>query len=135
MVEILLVEDNKGHAFLIKKALKKFNGQIRVTDVVSGAYLGWSYVNGIQCHHLAFRAAQLDWQIWVQTGDVPLPMKYVITSKWVTASPQYTARFRNWNTSPKLAAGHFEFTAPKGAKRLESMPVDDAGQLRIGGEQ
>ncbi len=48
MVEILLVENNKGHAFLIKKALKKFNGQIRVTDVVSGeealAYLkeGWA---------------------------------------------------------------------------------------------
>ena len=105
------------------------------TDVVSGAYLGWSYVNGVQCHHLAFRAARVDWQIWVQTGDVPLPLKYVITSKWVTGSPQYTARFRDWNTKPKVAASQFEFTPPKGAKRLNSIPVDEAGQLRTEGAQ
>ncbi len=48
MIEILLVENNKGHALLIRKALQKFNGEIRVTDVVSGeealAYLeeGWA---------------------------------------------------------------------------------------------
>jgi len=106
-----------------------------VTDVVSGAYLGWGYVNGIRCHHLAFRAAQLDWQIWIQTGDTPLPMKYAITSKWVTGAPQYTVRFHNWNTKPKIRASQFEFTAPKGAERLDSIPVDEAGQLRIGGTQ
>jgi len=106
-----------------------------VTDVVSGAYLGWAYVNGVRCHHLAFRAAKVDWQIWIQTGDTPLPMKYVITSKWVTGAPQYTASFRNWNTKPKISASQFEFTAPKGAERLDSIPVDEAGQLRIGGTQ
>jgi hypothetical protein len=106
-----------------------------VTDVVSGAYLGWGYVNGVRCHHLAFRAAKVDWQIWVQTGDTPLPMKYVITSKWVTGAPQYTASFRNWNTKPKIKASQFEFTAPKGAEKLDAIPVDEAGQLRIGGAQ
>jgi len=102
-----------------------------VTGVVSGAYLGWGYVNGVQCHHLAFRTDKLDWQIWVQTGDTPLPMKYVITSKWLTGAPQYTARFRNWNTKPKTDASQFEFTAPKGAKKLDSIPVNEAGQIMI----
>jgi hypothetical protein len=99
------------------------------TDVVSGAYLGWGYVEGVQCHHLAFRAAHVDWQLWVQTGDTPLPMKYVITSKWVTGAPQYTARFRNWNTKPKFEARQFEFSALPGAQKLDSIPVNEAGQL------
>jgi len=102
-----------------------------LTGVVSGAYLGWAYVNGVQCHHLAFRGDQVDWQLWVQTGDTPLPMKYVITTKWVTGAPQYTARFRNWNTKPKIDASQFEFTAPKGAKKLDSIPVNEAGQIMI----
>jgi hypothetical protein len=106
-----------------------------VTDVVSGVYLGWGYVNGVRCHHLAFRADQVDWQIWIQTGDTPLPMKYVITSKWMTGAPQYSVRFRNWNTKPKISASQFEFKAPKGAERLDSIPVDEAGQLKIGGAQ
>jgi len=102
-----------------------------LTGVVSGAYLGWGYVNGVQCHHLAFRADHVDSQIWVQTGDTPLPMKYVITSKWLTGAPQYTARFRNWNTKPEIDASQFEFTAPKGAQKLDSIPVNEAGQIVI----
>jgi hypothetical protein len=100
-----------------------------LTGVVSGAYLGWGYVNGVRCHHLAFRADHVDWQIWVQTGDTPLPMKYVITSKWLTGAPQYSARFHNWNTKPEIDASQFEFTAPKGAKRLDSISVNEAGQI------
>ncbi len=38
-------------------------------------------MNGIECHHLAFRAEKVDWQVWVQAGDTPLPMKYLIISK------------------------------------------------------
>jgi hypothetical protein len=102
-----------------------------LTGVTSGAYLGWGYVEGIRCHHLAFRADHVDWQIWVQTGDTPLPMQYVITSKWVTGAPQYTARFRNWNTKPDLDPSQFEFEALKGARKLDSISVNEAGQILI----
>jgi len=102
-----------------------------MTDVVSGAYIGKAYVDGVECHHLAFRAAKVDWQIWIQTGDRPLPMKYVITSKWVTGAPEYSVRFRDWNTDPKIEAGRFSFTPPAGAKRLDAMAVDALGTLVI----
>ena len=102
-----------------------------LTGVVSGTYLGWGYVNGVQCHHLAFRADHVDWQIWIQTGDTPLPVKYVITSKWLTGAPQYTVRFHSWNTKPKIDANQFEFTVPKGAQKLDSIPVNEAGQIVI----
>ena len=95
--------------------------------VESGAYLGVAYVNGVECHHLAFREAEVDWQLWVSTGDKPLPMKYVITSKWQTAAPQYEIRLRDWNTNPRIKKKEFSFSVPKGAERLESMPVDEMG--------
>jgi hypothetical protein len=102
-----------------------------MTDVTSGAYIGTAYVNGTECHHLAFRAAKVDWQIWIQTGDRPLPMKYVITSKWMMGAPQYAVRFRDWNTEPKIEAGRFSFVPPPGAKRLDTIAVDELGTLMI----
>ncbi len=103
-----------------------------VTDLMSGAHFGTAYVNGVECHHLAFRAARVDWQLWVQTGDKPLPMKYVITSKWVTGAPQYSIRFRDWNTNPSIDAGRFEFTPPADARRHDTIPVSELGELIIG---
>ncbi len=90
--------------------------------VESSLYLGTGYIDGVEVHHLAFRKAEVDWQIWVQTGDVPLPMKYVITTKWLTGAPQYEIRLRDWNTTPQIAANRFTFTPPAGASQLEALP-------------
>ena len=105
------------------------------SNVLSSDYLGTVYVNGVECHYLAFRAAQVDWQLWVATGDKPLPMKYIITSKWVTAAPQYSIRFRNWDTDPGIEAEQFSFSAPKGARKLDSIPVDALGEIMAGGDK
>ena len=97
--------------------------------VTSSGYYGTEVVAGVECHHLAFRTDKVDWQIWVKTGAEPLPMKYVVTTKWLTAAPQYSVQFANWNTKPAIAANRFTFTPPKEAKRLESIPVDATGEL------
>ncbi|MDX2495502.1 MAG: DUF2092 domain-containing protein [Desulfuromusa sp.] len=96
--------------------------------VESSIYIGTTFINGIECHHLAFREAKVDWQLWVQAGDTPLPMKYVITSKWQTAAPQYEIRFRDWNTSPKINDGEFTFLVPEGATRVDVFPLDETGE-------
>ena len=103
--------------------------------VTISTYLGTAYVNGIECHYLIFRAAQVDWQLWVQTGKTPLPMKYIITTKWVTGAPQYSIRFRDWNTKPQIDADQFEFTVPDGAIKLETLPVNEVGELMIEEDQ
>ncbi len=102
---------------------------ILIDGVKSGAYMGTAYVNGVECHYLAFREDQVDWQIWVKTGDAPLPMKYVITTKWMTGAPQYSLRLRDWNTKPQIDAKRFEFSAPAGAKKIENIKVDELGKL------
>ena len=103
-------------------------------EVISGTYLGIAYVDGLACHHLAFRQARVDWQLWVKTGDEPLPMKYVITSKWITGAPQYAVRLRDWKTGLKTDDNQFMFSVPEGAKRLETIPVNETGELGISEE-
>jgi hypothetical protein len=99
--------------------------------ITSSAYLGTAYVNGIECHYLTFRAAKVDWQLWVQVGKTPLPMKYIITTKWVTGAPQYSIRFRGWNTRPEIKKDQFAFSVPDGATKLETLPVNEVGELMI----
>ena len=105
-----------------------------IEGVTSGAHLGTAYVHGIECHYLIFRAPKVDWQLWVQTGKTPLPMKYIITTKWVTGAPQYSVRFRDWNVKPKITANQFTFTAPAGAKKIDEIPVNEVGELVEGGQ-
>jgi hypothetical protein len=105
------------------------------SGVVSSTYLGTDYVNGVECHNLAFREAKTDWQLWVQAGDAPLPMKYIITTKWVTGAPQYSVRFRDWNTKPKFEANKFEFSAQEGARKIETIEANEVGELMIKGVQ
>ncbi len=102
-----------------------------VEGVVSSAYLGTAFVNGAACHHLSFREARTDWQLWIRAEGDPLPIKYVITSKWMTGAPQYAVRFRYWDTSPKIDPGQFEFKAPEGVTKLETVHADEIGQLVV----
>jgi hypothetical protein len=98
--------------------------------VTSSGYFGLGYVGGVQSHHLAFRTPLVDWQMWVKAEGDPLPMKYVITTKDVPGSPQFSVQFSDWNLKPKLTADRFTFVAPKGTKRLEAMPIDEMGEIK-----
>ena len=56
-------------------------GDALTKDVIEAKYIGQGVVDGVECEHLAFRNAEVDWQLWVETGSKPVPRKYVITSK------------------------------------------------------
>ncbi|WP_198262896.1 DUF2092 domain-containing protein [sulfur-oxidizing endosymbiont of Gigantopelta aegis] len=86
--------------------------------LISGFYVGKSMIDGVECHHLAFRNAEVDWQIWIQTGDKPLPKRYVVSSRWITGSPQFSLTM-NWNTKPDLADKTFQFIVPEKAEKID----------------
>src|SRR5262245_39137090 len=85
----------------------------------SGSVVGPSVVAGAKTTHLAFRAAEVDWQIWIDDGDKPLPRKFILTSKQVKGEPAFTVVIRSWDLTPKLTNQEFVFTPPKGAKKIE----------------
>ena len=90
-----------------------------MAGVIEAKHIGVGVINGVECEHLAFRNADTDWQLWVRTGDRPLPCKYVITSKTVAAAPDFTIQFRNWSSGKAAPATAFKFVPAKGAKRVE----------------
>lgn len=102
-----------------------------LTDgVTKGTLVGSAFVGGVECDHLAFRTDIVDWQIWVSKGNNPLPLKYVITTKWVTGAPEYSLRLSNWK-SAGIGAAQFKFTPPANAKKLEHVRADVTGDMLI----
>ena len=101
---------------------------VLMSDVESGFYVGLSEINGIECHHLAFRARETDWQIWIENSDTPVVRKFIITSKWLMGAPQVTAIYSDWNLKAKFSDDQFIFVAPEGARKIEFMPVNNANQ-------
>jgi hypothetical protein len=93
-------------------------------NVDSGFYVGLSNVHGVESHHLAFRQEDIDWQIWIENSKTPLPRKIVITNKWQTGAPQFTALLSDWNLSPMLKDSLFTFVPPDKAEKIEFLPVD-----------
>ena len=89
------------------------DGVVDVKDLGSGV------VGGVECDYLAFRAEEVDWQIWIAQGDRPYPCRYVITSKGVQHGPQYSIQFRNWRTGNEVAATDYAFKEPAGATQIE----------------
>jgi hypothetical protein len=106
------------------------------TDMISGTHVGMTYVDGVEVHQLAFRGKDVDWQLWVTTGDKPLPVRYVVTTKGLSGSPQFTLDMRKWNTAPQLQAAQFTFVTPEGAKGIDaaSVAVNAIGDITVKGK-
>ena len=96
-------------------------------SVESGAYYGETWVGGVKAHHLAYRAADIDWQLWVSAEGEPLPVKYVITSKWMTGAPQFSVQLHDWNSTVSVSEADVTFVPPDGARELEAGAVDELG--------
>jgi hypothetical protein len=92
-----------------------------VTDIKD---LGSGVINGQECDHLAFRAKDTDWQIWIHQGANPYPCRYVITSKGVDQAPQFTLEVRDWKVGGSPGASDFTFAAPAGAKKLDAKDIE-----------
>lgn len=92
--------------------------QALTRGVTSGTYVGESLINGVLCHQLAFRKKDIDWQIWIQSGNMPLPIKLVIRDKLQKGFPQYTGVFSEWNVSPTFNESIFTFVPRPGDKKI-----------------
>ena len=103
-----------GAEILYKNAAERM---LKVTT--SGFVVGPSVVGGVKSTHLAFRGAEVDWQIWIEEGDKLLPRKFILTSKQVKGEPQFTLLVRAWDLAPKLTDKEFTFVPPKGAKKID----------------
>ena len=88
-------------------------------DTYQGSYIGLEPLDGVNCHHLAFRGKDVDWQIWVQDGPQPLPRRYVITSKNEPGQPEFVVNLSRWEPQAIISPADFVFTPPPGSTRIQ----------------
>jgi hypothetical protein len=129
------VEFSGTLAQLIDRLEDKFGVQVPLQDlflwgtpaapldkIQSAMNAGQDFVGGDLCDHYAIRQDKVDWQIWIQTGNKPLPRKIVVTSRTDEARPQSISLI-DWNVNPKFNDTVFKFTPPKGASKIEIVPL------------
>jgi hypothetical protein len=95
---------------------------ILMDGVTDGIVVGKAVIEGILCDHLAFRAPQVDWQIWIQQGAQPLPRKIVITTLDLPNAPQFAITVTKWNLQPIFDAQTFTFMPQAGMKQIDFLP-------------
>jgi hypothetical protein len=79
--------------------------------------LGPSSAQGKTCEQYVFRQDGLDWAVWIQLGDFPLPKKLVLTTTTDEARPQHTILL-DWNLAPSYNVEAFDFEPPAGAHKI-----------------
>ena len=95
---------------------------ILMDGVMSAFVVGKGVIEGVRCDHVAFRAPQVDWQIWIQEGAQPLPRKIVITTRDVFNAPHFSVTVTKWDLQPRFNDQTFAFAPPSGAKKIDFLP-------------
>ncbi len=92
--------------------------EVMMENVIDAHALGEGMIRGQMCDHLAFRTADVDWQIWVAQGDKPFPCRFTITSKMTALAPSYTIEFSGWKSGADVAADDFQLKPAADAKEV-----------------
>jgi len=87
--------------------------------ITAGFYAGRGEVGGVTCDHLAFRQANIDWQVWIAAEGTPLIRRIVVTRKKAPGAPQLSFTSLTWDFNASLSDALFQFEPPQGAVRCE----------------
>jgi len=120
------LEDEYGVVLPLADLLYSDPYAVLMAGVTYGRYLGIHQAAGVDCHHLAFSQETIEWQIWIDAGEKPLPRKLVISYVQEPGEPQYTAVIRRWNLESKVPEGLFTFEAPDGAQKVDARDLTTA---------
>jgi hypothetical protein len=88
-------------------------------NVKVGSYVDQQTINDHLCHHLLFTQDNVDWQIWIDAGEVAIPRKVVITYKNDPDQPQYEAILNEWRVAGPDDLARLKPQLPTSAQRVE----------------
>lgn len=114
-----LLSDEPAKKLIEKSETVEYGGRVTLGDT--------------ECHLIKSSGGELDWQLWIDAGDKPLPVQFVPDLEKAFArmarqtkgkSPFENLKATNivtlkgWEIDPKLAEDVFAFNAPEGAKKV-----------------
>jgi len=103
------------------------DGDDRAQALKSAYDVGTATIDGVETDHYAFREADVDWEVWIQQGDQPLPRKIVIVDRTDPSRPTFTSRLR-WQVNPPLTDADFTFVPDANAKQIKLATYKGSGE-------
>jgi hypothetical protein len=88
-------------------------------------HIGTSMVDGLEAEHWAFRGRERDWQLWIRSGDKPLPLKFTLIDRRRPLQPRYSVTL-TWIERTDIADADFTFTPSAEQRRIEILRIDTA---------
>ncbi|HEX6039635.1 DUF2092 domain-containing protein [Longimicrobium sp.] len=111
------LEDRHGVELPLVDLFRWGTPEARVAEITSAMVVGPAEVGGVTCEQYAFRQAGLDWQVWIQKGEFPLPCRLVLTTLTDEARPQHATTY-TWNLAPSFNDAAFAFVPPADARQI-----------------
>ena len=111
------IDEKYGIALPLIDLFKWGTDDDAVKKITSATDIGPTTIEGVTCEQYAFRQEGIDWQIWIQLGDYPLPLKFVIRTLSDEARPQHSDTL-TWNLAPSFNDEAFVFDPPPDAQRI-----------------
>ncbi|MEM9064086.1 MAG: DUF2092 domain-containing protein [Planctomycetota bacterium] len=69
-----------------------------LAQATTATYAGVTPIDGVPCHHLAFSQDGLNWQVWIDSGVYPLPLRVVMQYTDLPERPRFAADLK-WTLS------------------------------------
>ncbi len=126
-----------GNAAVTTSALLDVDPAKKLFEKVdSVSYGGIVSLGERKCHLIKATSAELDWELWIDAGDKPLPRQFVpdLTKALAQAAKQAgnaaafanmkasnVVTFDDWEVNPKFPADAFAFNAPEGATKAKTI--------------
>lgn len=120
------VEAKQNVSFPLADFLAEDPAARLLSDVRSAFFVGPGDVDGTTCHHLAFSTSTLDWQIWIDAGEKPLPCKVVITYRQRPSAPNFSAVFSEWEFPRSISDETFTPDLPDEAHQIDFVAARNA---------
>jgi hypothetical protein len=86
--------------------------------LTSALDVGPASVNGTVCEHLAFMGDGVNWEIWIESGNRPLPRRLAVTFTDRTNFPRTLVEFYDWNLHPGFRPDDFILHKPADAREI-----------------
>jgi hypothetical protein len=114
-----------GHAnvgILFQNVLADNPYDALMEGVTKCTYAGKDKVDGEEAHHLKFEQPNLNWELWVATGDKPYVLKVFSVLEGDSGGKVSTVEtYRNWIVDAAPAKDAFGFTPDAEAKKVKQI--------------
>jgi hypothetical protein len=129
LVDVL--EQHYGADLPLADLFRLGSDEAQLAEIRGATMVGWSTIKDTVCAHYAFHQADVDWELWIQEGPLPLPRKLVITTTSEKTEPQHVS-VMSWNLTPRIDEPIFVFKPPPRAQRID-FDVASPGPGSVGG--